>query len=131
MNKGGGELFVRLISKSRPLIDNTPAFSQNLKLDVLYLDMKGEPIDPSHLLQGTDFQAVVKVSNISGFNYTDLALTHILPAGWEVFNERLTPSENDDSNRGFTYQDIRDDRVLTYFDLPYNRSRTISIRLQA
>jgi len=30
----------------------------------------------------------------------------------------------------FTYQDIRDDCVLTYFDLPVGKSKEIKVRLQ-
>ena len=127
-NGGGGDLFVRLIVKEQPLQDRTPAYSNNLHIDVVYTDMKGIEIDPATLQQGTDFMAVVKVSNMGGVDYTDLALTHIIPAGWEVFNERLWQSEE---SRLFTYRDIRDDRILTYFDLPYDRSKTFSVRLQA
>ncbi|GHT68706.1 hypothetical protein AGMMS50239_34350 [Bacteroidia bacterium] len=31
----------------------------------------------------------------------------------------------------YTYRDIRDDRVLTYFDLPRGKSKTLKVRLQA
>jgi len=31
----------------------------------------------------------------------------------------------------FTYQDIRDDRILTYFDLARNRAKVIKVRLQS
>lgn len=48
------------------------------------------------LNQGTDFMAVVTVANISGTtDYTNLALTHIIPAGWEIlmneWQDRLQP----------------------------------------
>ncbi len=39
--------------------------------------------------QGTDFMAIT-LSNISGTSdYTNLALTHIIPSGWEIYNERM------------------------------------------
>ena len=31
----------------------------------------------------------------------------------------------------YTYRDVRDDRVLTYFDLPRTQSKIIKVRLQA
>ncbi|MDR2586328.1 MAG: alpha-2-macroglobulin [Prevotellaceae bacterium] len=131
-NKGGGDLFVRLLVKEQPLVDGTPEISNGIKIDVSYTDMKGIQINPTSLTQGTDLMALVKVSNFSGTNYSDLALTHIIPAGWEVFNERVWQSEDEaDSRQLFTYQDIRDDRVFTYFDLPSQRSKTFAIRLQA
>jgi uncharacterized protein YfaS (alpha-2-macroglobulin family) len=137
-NTGSGLMYFSLATKTRPIVDNFPAVAENLKIEVSYTDLKGNPINVNHLMQGTDFYAVVKVSNISGRNYySDIALTHILPSGWEIFNERMvaaSTSENDNEESGanvFNYQDIRDDCVMTYFDLPANRYKEIKIRLQA
>jgi uncharacterized protein YfaS (alpha-2-macroglobulin family) len=133
-NKGKGLLYVSLVSKSKPLNDTLPAIANNLSLDVSYSDRNGNSVDVSELKQGSDFIATVKVSNISLSNdYTDLALTHIIPSGWEIFNERMTNTENAGSSASdaYTYRDIRDDRVLTYFDLPRRSAKTIKIRLQA
>jgi uncharacterized protein YfaS (alpha-2-macroglobulin family) len=132
-NKGKGVLYVNLVSKSRPLTDTFPAIANNLRLDVSYTDLSGKEIAVSEIKQGTDFIAVVKVSNTNvAADYTDLALTHIIPSGWEIFNERMT---TDDSSaaapESFTYRDIRDDRVLTYFDLPRGKAKTMKVRLQA
>ncbi|MCL1851247.1 MAG: hypothetical protein FWF70_07605, partial [Bacteroidetes bacterium] len=89
---------------------------------------------------GTDFIVKIKISNTNGTTkYENLALTHILPSGWEIFNTRLTDDAQTYPNtgktreysEGITYQDIRDDQVLSYFDLPPGRSITISIRAQA
>ena len=49
-----------------------------------------------------------------------MAITHILPAGWEVLS--ATPSG------GIHYQDLRDDRVLSYVDLLRN-NETASVEL--
>jgi uncharacterized protein YfaS (alpha-2-macroglobulin family) len=131
VNRGSGMLYVNLVTKSRPLNDTLPPVANNLQLDVSYTDLSGKAINVSEIKQGTDFIAQVKVSNISvSNNYTDLALTHIIPSGWEIFNERMT--DNTDTGSGaYTWRDIRDDRVLTYFDLPQNRSIEIKVRLQA
>jgi uncharacterized protein YfaS (alpha-2-macroglobulin family) len=100
-------------------------------LDVSYTDLSGKAIDVSEIKQGTDFIALVKASNPSlSDNYTDLALTHIIPSGWEIFNERMTGNAGI-ADAAYTYRDIRDDRVLTYFDLPRGRSKEIKVRLQA
>ena len=60
--------------------------------------------------------------SISGTSdYNDLALTHIMPSGWEIYNERMIDhpeqATSTDTNNSYTYRDIRDDRVLTYFNL--------------
>jgi uncharacterized protein YfaS (alpha-2-macroglobulin family) len=130
-NGNAGMLYVSLSAKTRPVADSLPAMSENLKLDVSYTDMKGAPVDVTNLMQGTDFYAVIKVSNISiGNDYPDIALTHVIPSGWEIYNERMVTADASDGNT-FTYQDIRDDCVLTYFDLPSGKSKEIKIRLQA
>ena len=79
--------------------------------------------------------AVVKVSNPSAVSdYTNLALTQIIPSGWEIYNERLITPEDVESGASaasYTYRDIRDDRVLTYFDLKRGETKTFRVRLQA
>ena len=132
-NISQGDLFVTLTSKSKPLNDTLPATAQNIKVEVSYTDMSGNSIDVEKIKQGTDFKAVVKVSNISGNNdYNDLALTHIMPSGWEIFNERMELQEGEPvGKRNYTYCDIRDDRVFTYFELMRSQSKTFVIRLQA
>jgi uncharacterized protein YfaS (alpha-2-macroglobulin family) len=133
-NKGKGALYVTVVSKSRPVVDTFPAIARNIKLNVSYTDLAGKAINASELVQGTDFTAVVEVTNTSvSNNYTDLALTHIIPSGWEIFNERMTIAEgsNTSASAAYSYRDIHDDRVLTYFDLPAGKSKTFKVRLQA
>ncbi len=132
-NNGTGILYVNLVSKSKPVKDTLPEVANNLRLNVTYTGLNGNPIDISNIKQGTDFIAEVKVSNISvSSDYTDLALTHIIPSGWEIFNERMiNDGNNAKPSAAYTYQDIRDDRVLTYFDLPRGTHKTIKVRLQA
>ncbi len=133
-NISQGDLFVMLTSKYKPLNDTLQASSQNIKVEVSYTDLSGSPVDIENLKQGTDFKAIVKVSNISGNNdYNDLALTHIVPSGWEIFNERMEQQEGSESveKKSYTYRDIRDDRVFTYFELMRSQSKTFVIRLNA
>jgi len=132
-NKGKGELYVNLITKSRPLNDTLPEMANGLKIAVQYTDLTGTPINEKEIRQGSDFIAVVKVSNINpSADHVNLALTHIIPSGWEIFNDRMTNDEGAAATQDkYTYQDIRDDRVLTYFDLSRGRSMEIKIRLQA
>ena len=132
-NKGKGELYANLITKSRPLTDTLPEISNGLKITVRYTDLDGNSMDEKEIKQGSDFIAIVKVSNINpSADHVNLALTHIIPSGWEIFNERMTTDEAGATTRErYTYQDIRDDRVLTYFDLTRGKSIEIKVRLQA
>jgi hypothetical protein len=54
----------------------------------------------------------------------ELALVHLLPAGYEIINTRLGGAG--DASSSFKYQDIRDDRVMTYFDLARGAAKTVS-----
>lgn len=131
-NNGKGAINVDLITRTQLVNDTLPAMANNLRLDVRYLAMNGTPIDIREVKQGTDFTAVVTVANISGISdYTHLALTHIIPSGWEIYNERMVTPEQTGATAAYTYQDIRDDRVLTYFDLRQGQSKTFTVRLQA
>lgn len=132
-NIGKGDLFVSLTSKSKPVNDTLPEVANNLRLSVTYTDLNGSPIDISEIKQGTDFIASVRVSNISGnSDYNDIALTHIIPSGWEIFNERMMgDNTGSGTNQNYTYKDIRDDRVFTYFDLYRSQSKVFTVRLQA
>ncbi len=135
VNKGSGALYVDLVTRTQLINDTLPVMANNLRLDVRYEDLNGRPLDVHSLKQSTDFQARVTVANISGMNdYKDIALTHIIPSGWEIYNERMINTEGTEEVKtvdAFTYQDIRDDRVLTYFDLPRSKSKTFTVRLQA
>lgn len=142
-NKGKGALSVDLITRTQLLNDTLPAIADNIRLDVKYTDMAGSPISVEDIRQGTDFMSAVTLSNISGTSdYSNLALTHIIPSGWEIYNERMiipevSSSSNNEANAPessadkYTYKDIRDDRVLTYFDLRRGESKTFTVRLQA
>ena len=131
-NAGNGLLHVNIISKTTPLVDSLPSVNNKIHLDVSYLDAKGSPVDIRRLKQGADFYAVAKVSNFSVQSYTNLALTHIVPSGWEIYNEQMIhPDEGASSPEDYLYRDIRDDRVLTYFHLPYGKTKVFKIRLMA
>lgn len=130
-NHGKGALNADLITRVQLLNDTLPAMSNNLRIDVKYTDLGGSPISVANVRQGTDFMAVVTIGNISGTSdYSNLALTHIIPSGWEIYNERMVVPGGT-ATRNYTYQDIRDDRVLTYFDLERGESKIFTVRLQA
>ncbi len=133
-NKGEGSIYMDLVTRTRPMNDTLPAIANNIQIDIAYKDNDGAPLDISSLKQGTDFQAEIKVTNISGtINFSNLALIYIIPSGWEIFNERMIQSEESipSAYELFDYQDIRDDRVLTYFYLGRAESKTFKVRLQA
>lgn len=131
-NTGKNLLYLRLVRTGTPVAGlETPA-SQGLAMDVSYQSMDGRVVDPAKLDQGTDFQAVVTVRNPgTRGEYQQLALTQVFPSGWEIRNSRLEGTENAIVNGPFNYQDIRDDRVLTYFSLGNGQEVTYRVLLNA
>jgi len=133
INKSKDVLFARLILQGIPVKGDTTEAANNLKLSVVYKSMKGDKINPRLLEQGTGFIAEVTLTNpgILG-KYQQLALSQIFPSGWEIMNTRSSArAETNTTASAFDYQDIRDDRVYTYFDLNPNQAKIFRVMLMA
>jgi alpha-2-macroglobulin len=131
-NQSNGSLFVRLISTGTPTRGQEQSGQSNLILTTTYTDANGTTVNPAMLTQGTEFFANVTVKHpgVRG-QYQNLALTQIFPSGWEINNLRLTNDENTVKADYGDYQDIRDDRVYTYFGLSPGSARTFRTILTA
>ncbi len=134
-NKGTNTLYVRLITKGQPLagdrlkVNNNPAV---LDMSVSYVTQNGTAIDINKLKQGTDLVAKVVIKNPGKRGaYTQMALTQIFPSGWEILNARMLGGEGAFKSSYSTYQDIRDDRVYTYFNISENETLTYYVQLNA
>lgn len=131
-NKGEATVYTRLIRRGVPVSGEEKEESRNIRLQVVYKNMKGEEIDIAGIQQGTDFIADIMVHNTNaGKDYKDLALQQIFPSGWEIINQRLNDTPQFHQQSPATYQDIRDDRVYTYFDLKSNERKAFSVLLNA
>lgn len=127
-NQGSGLLFVRLIKTYVPLQTDTVKKQSHLALNVQYVNYDGVAIDPSKLEQGTEFRAIVKVKNGVQKGYLkDLALSFMMPTGWEIENTRISNS----GSNNYVFQDFRDDRVYTYLNIPSNGTRVYEYKLTA
>ena len=130
-NTGQRKLYVRIAASGiAPTETTAPATASGLRLDVAYVDAAtGRAVDPETLPQGRDLRAVVTVANASGARaLTNLALTQLFPSGWEIRNRRL---EGETAAPGLEYQDIRDDRVLSFFSLAPGGSVTVTTEVNA
>ncbi len=118
-NNGAARLYARLVVAAAPVTPATAPTSSNLSLGIRFTDLKGQVIDAAKVKQGTDFVAEITVKRNTGFtfDFNELALTQIFPSGWEITNARMDGISNV-TNSPMDYQDVRDDRVMTYFDLP-------------
>ncbi len=123
MSSSDKELFATLTMKGVPGGIDTTTQSKNLVLKSSFLTMGNEPLEVSDIVQGTDFKYVVHVYNPgTAGDAKDLALTQMVPSGWEIRNLRLEGSTITGADEP-DYRDIRDDRVYSYFDLPAGASR--------
>ncbi len=128
-NKGGGLVYARLILEGIPEVGDTTNAANGLALQLSYTDMKGQPIDPLKLVQGTDFKVQASVKNTSSRDYEELALNQIFPSGWEIHNTRLDNSSAGGDTPEF--QDIRDDRVYSFFDLKSGETKVFNVLLNS
>lgn len=134
-NKGKNTLYVRLITQGQPLsgdslkVNNNPAL---LNMSVSYISQDSAAIDINKLTQGSDFVARVVIKNPGrrGY-YSQMALTQIFPGGWEILNARMMGGEGAFKSSASTYQDIRDDRVYTYFNIRENETLIYYVQLNA
>ncbi len=131
-NESGGMLFVRMINTGTPSRGNEIDEQQNLSLSVRYTTTEGIDIDPAVLEQGTEFIAEVTVTHNGIQNrYENMALAQVFPSGWEINNLRLQEAQQTVKSSAFNYQDIRDDRVYTYFNLYRGERKTFKVLLTA
>ena len=127
-NRTDRRLFPRIIATGHPEPGTEERVSDNLRLSFSYRS-EGSPVNPREVLVGDDLEIRVRVTNLSrSRRYENVALRHLLPPGWEISNDRLSARENSDA---FDYQDIRDDRVHTFFELAAGASRTFTVRATA
>ncbi len=128
-NTGGSKLYVRILTQGAPLIGDTMKKMKGIVMRITYKNRKGETIIPSQIVQGTDFNAVVSITNTSDKKpLKEMVLSQLFPSGWEIHNARLDQTETVSDAR---YNDIRDDRVYTYYDLPMKTTKTFTVQLNA
>ncbi len=132
-NKGKGILYARIIVEGIPKTGDQISAENNLNMKVVYKELGGKEIAPDKITQGTDFYVEVSLTNPNlRSNYSEMALSQIFPSGWEILNTRLDNAENTSDDLATPrYQDIRDDRVYTFFDLKAKETKTFRIYLNA
>jgi len=125
-------LYVRVIQSGQPAVSIGQSSENGVSMQINYFDTEGNPINITSVNQGDVVVAEVTVKNTSYTkDYEQLALTQIFPSGFEIFNTRFLEVDEYENISIYDYLDIRDDRVMTYFSLPRNASKTFSVMLNA
>ncbi|MCZ2100897.1 MAG: hypothetical protein LC107_05110 [Chitinophagales bacterium] len=131
-NQGSGQLFVYQNSR---FIDNNPEKSEKsdgLMLHITYYNSTNKSTGLNNINLGDDIEITVLVENQMPTELTHLALNYKVPSGWELMNTRLYETESDlNSKAGIQYQDFRDDRVYTFFELKAGGRKSITFKAKA
>lgn len=132
-NKGKNILYARLVLTGIPAQGDITSASNGLKISTIFKSPAGGVIIPKALQQGTGFIAEVSVTNpgLRGV-YRQLALSQVFPPGWEIFNARSSElARSGTTASAFSHQEVRDDRVTTFFDLDPGQTKTFRVMLMA
>ncbi|HBE41205.1 MAG TPA: hypothetical protein DDW27_08385 [Bacteroidales bacterium] len=131
INNSEVPVYATLVKKGTPFISDVSAVEKGLSMKVSYVDMNLNFIDHKNLTMGTDFMMAVRVTNNTFSAVKDIALTRMVPSGWEIRNTRLFEAEYGIRESAYDYTDIRDDRVNTYFSLGVGETKTFILILNA
>jgi hypothetical protein len=131
VNNSESPAYVTLIQKGIPLQADATKAESGISMKAEYLDVNKNPVDPKVLVQGTDFLMIVKITNTSMIKLTNLALTQMVPSGWEIRNTRLFEADYGIKESTYDYRDFRDDRVNTFFGLASAETKTFVLILNA
>jgi uncharacterized protein YfaS (alpha-2-macroglobulin family) len=138
-NTSSSKLFVSVISRGLPDAGKEQSLSKGLKLNVSYTQIAdSKTLDlarTKEVTQGSDIAIAVVVTNTSEAAVGNIALTLPVAAGWEIHNANYALKTDKDNSdliiNQFEYQDVRDDRVYSYFSLKAKQRKTFRILVNA
>nr|WP_318715366.1 MG2 domain-containing protein [uncultured Treponema sp.] len=120
-NTGNKMLYGTLTSTGTLKPGSEMECSNGISLDVKYINDNGSSIKPKDIKHGENFVMTVTLKNKTNDKIENIALTIPIPTGWEFSNDRIGGEENSDTK--YTYMDIKDDKILVYFDLDETKEK--------
>jgi uncharacterized protein YfaS (alpha-2-macroglobulin family) len=129
-NNKNNTLFIRVFNSGILPVGKEQPLKYNVDANVVFKDRKGNKIEVAKIVQGTEFIAEITVTNHKNEYVENIALTQILPSGFEIVNTRFTEFGNSTENIA-DYIDIRDDRANYYFGMMANETRKFKMLLNA
>ncbi len=97
---------------------------------ISYQNRNGQILNVTNINQGTELVAQITIRNTTNQKIENVALTQIVPSGFEIINTRFTDFGDFAENKA-DYIDIRDDRTNFYFTLNVNETKTFKVLLNA
>jgi uncharacterized protein YfaS (alpha-2-macroglobulin family) len=111
------------------LQQNATSSQLSLKMDVYNVTRKKTGTGDIRL--GDELKITLKIANPSPFPLPGMALNLIVPSGIKLNNPRINNSGNAESGTEELYQDFRDDRVYTFFDLANGKTANYTFTVRA
>ena len=131
-NPGRQDLRVTFYQQGVPPAGKETAAAAGLEMEVDWLNAAGNPIPADArlaLAHGNDVRVRIRVMNRSDRPLKNLVLEHPFAPGLVVENPRW--SAEDGSVTEQDYQDVRDERILTYFSLNKDEEKIFEVMFQA
>lgn len=129
-NNKKNTIYVRVLNTGILPIGQENVIQSDVSAGIVFKNRKGGVINVSRITQGTEFIAEVTVRSQRNERVENVALTQILPSGFEIVNTRFT-DYGDATNNVADYIDIRDDRTNFYFGLKAGETKVFKILLNA
>lgn len=129
-NNKKNTIYVRVLNTGILPIGQENVIQSDVSAGIVFKNRKGGVINVSKITQGTEFIAEVTVRSLRNERVENVALTQILPSGFEIVNTRFT-DYGDATNNIADYIDIRDDRTNFYFGLKAGETKVFKILLNA
>ena len=115
------------------------SYSDGFKISRKFYDNEGRDIDYKNVHSGDTFWLEVTINSTSDSlgRVENIALTQILPTGWEIENLRVsggsTPKwiQEKSKDTRIDYTDIRDDRVMWFFNYNKNKDYKFFVKINA
>ncbi|MCI9846618.1 alpha-2-macroglobulin family protein [Flavobacterium pectinovorum] len=123
-------VYVRVLNTGILPIGQEKPIQSDVSANIVFKNRKGSVINVSKISQGTEFIAEVTVRNQRNEHVENVALSQILPSGFEIVNTRFT-DYGDATNNIADYIDIRDDRTNFYFGMKAGETKVFRILLNA
>lgn len=128
-NTGTNILFVRLINSGIPPSTSLTNSQNKLQLSVHYFNEQGKQVSGDSLVFGKDYNLTVQIQNMQAKQVNNIALSLYIPAGCEIQNDGMADVHT--NAQTVTHEDIRDDKILAYFNLNAQSTKTLHYKISA
>ncbi|EJL66181.1 alpha-2-macroglobulin family protein [Flavobacterium sp. CF136] len=129
-NNKKNTIYVRILNTGILPIGQEKTIQSNVSAAIVFKNRKGGILNVTKINQGTEFIAEVTIKNQKNEHVENVALSQILPSGFEIVNTRFT-DYGDATNNIADYIDIRDDRTNFYFGMKAGETKVFRILLNA